>query len=64
MDLFLDRERLQRFDLSKGPSTLSRMVVRGPFNVTDRGNTASRAKSLHLPSDELRQRRSPVRVGF
>ena len=44
MDLFLDRERLQRFDLSKGPSTLSRMVIRGPFNITDRGNTASRTK--------------------
>ena len=44
MDLFLDRERLQRFDLSKGPSTLSRMVVRGPFNITGRGDTASRAK--------------------
>jgi len=44
MDLFLDRERLQRFDLSKGPSTLSRMVIRGPYNITDRGQTASRAK--------------------
>ena len=44
MDLFLDRERLQRFDVSKGPSTLSRMVIRGPFNVTDRGNTASRTR--------------------
>ena len=44
MDLFLDGERLQRFDLSKGPSTLSRMVVRGPFNITGRGDTASRAK--------------------
>jgi|KBSMisStaDraftv2_1062788.scaffolds.fasta_scaffold19743_4 uncharacterized protein DUF1592/uncharacterized protein DUF1588/uncharacterized protein DUF1587/uncharacterized protein DUF1585/uncharacterized protein DUF1595/cytochrome c len=46
MDLFLDRARLQRFDLSNGPSTLSRMVIRGPFNVTGRGNTASRAKIL------------------
>jgi len=44
MDLFLDRERLQRFDLSTGPSTLSRMIIRGPYNITDRGQTASRAK--------------------
>ena len=57
MDMFLDRERLQRFDLSKGPSTLSRMVISGPFNITDRGNTASRAKLFicrpTTPAEEL-----------
>jgi mono/diheme cytochrome c family protein len=45
MDLFLDRERLQHFELDpRAPSTLAKLVVRGPFNVLGRGDTPSRAK--------------------
>ena len=45
MDLFFDRERLQHFELERGsPSTLSKVVIRGPFSVIGRGETPSRSK--------------------
>ena len=65
MDLFLDRERLQRFEICRrGRPTLSRMVIRGPYNITDRGKTASRAKIFICRPYDRPPRRPPVRVGF
>jgi len=44
LDLYLDRGRVQRFEDEGGPTSLRQIIVRGPYNVTGRGNTPSRAK--------------------
>jgi len=44
VDLYLDRARLQRFEIAKGPSEVSRMVIRGPYEIAGRGNAPSRAR--------------------
>jgi mono/diheme cytochrome c family protein len=44
VDLYLDRARLTRFEITDGPSEVSRMVLRGPYEISGRGNAPSRAK--------------------
>ncbi|MEO7191009.1 MAG: DUF1592 domain-containing protein [Vicinamibacterales bacterium] len=50
VDLLLDGMRLERFELlpedeaGGGGAAARRIIIRGPFNITDRGNTPSRTK--------------------
>ncbi|MEO8359257.1 MAG: DUF1592 domain-containing protein [Vicinamibacteria bacterium] len=44
LDLYLDRGRVQRFQDEGGPAGLRQIIIRGPYNVTGRGDTPSRAK--------------------
>ena len=56
MDLFLDRERLKRFDLSTGPSTPSRMIIARPLQHHGPRRHGEPREDFHLPS-----RRRPLR---
>jgi mono/diheme cytochrome c family protein len=44
LDLYLDGERVRRFETANGPSDVRRMIVSGPYNTTALGNTPSRAR--------------------
>jgi hypothetical protein len=44
VDLYIDRARVQRFEVSGATSDPRRLLIRGPFNITSHGNTPSRAK--------------------
>jgi mono/diheme cytochrome c family protein len=44
IELYLDKARVHRFELRGGGPNVRRILVRGPYNVTGRGETPSRAK--------------------
>jgi hypothetical protein len=44
VDLYVDKEPKHRFEVSGGESEVRRIVIRGPYNITGRGDTPSRAR--------------------
>jgi mono/diheme cytochrome c family protein len=43
LDLYVDKSRVQRFEVTDGSSTnIRRVIVGGPYNIAGRGNTPSR----------------------
>lgn len=56
VDVFLDRAPLKRLEIAEGSSEVSRMIIRGPYDVAGRGNTPSRAAIFacepKTPNDE------------
>jgi mono/diheme cytochrome c family protein len=42
VDIYLDRERVKHFEITDGSSEVSRMIIRGPYDVSGRGNAPSR----------------------
>ena len=44
IDLYLDKAPVHRFEIRGGESTVRRIFIRGPYSVTGRGDTPSRAR--------------------
>jgi mono/diheme cytochrome c family protein len=44
VDLYIDRARVHRFEVSGGTSDPRQLLIRGPFNIKSHGNTPSRAQ--------------------
>ena len=44
VDLYIDKEPVQRFEMRGPQASVRRVVIRGPYNITGRGDTPSRAK--------------------